>query len=220
MEGTRGHDLGTQLMSFFRPETAEEHAFIRARDQGFLPEAFNPSISVEGLLGFAPSMPISSSASAVAAPSAVMDTLREVGGGKHYTPDYWTDTQQTATELVFSGQGASFFSDLAEKDHFIKDVRTTPEDTASAEVKALKAVKLEEGAGAAVREYIVERILKGQHTPAKFVEQAGRDPISRARESHLLNATYRASDGRKFDDKIASLVARKNPAAGGKTATA
>ncbi|GKT43094.1 uncharacterized protein ColSpa_03275 [Colletotrichum spaethianum] len=219
-EAERKADRASAYERFFRPETAEEHTYVRARDQGFLPEPFKPSVSVEGLLGFVPSMPIASSSSAVAAPGAVMTSLREVAGGKHYTPDYWSDTQHTASELAFRGKGTYFFSDLAEKDKFVHDVRTTPEDAASTDVNAVRAAKLEEGAGKAVREYVVDRVVKGQHTPAKFVERGSRDPVSMARESHLLNETYGAGDARKFDGKIAALVAKGKPTAGGKAARA
>ncbi|GKT91602.1 60S ribosomal protein [Colletotrichum tofieldiae] len=91
-------------------------------------------------------MPIASSSSAVAAPGAVMSSLREVAGGKHYTPDHWSDTQHTASELAFRGKGTYFFSDLAEKDKFVRDVRAAPEDAAGANVNAVRAAKLEEGA--------------------------------------------------------------------------
>ncbi|KAK2043020.1 hypothetical protein LZ31DRAFT_555535 [Colletotrichum somersetense] len=234
-EADRRADRASAFERFFRPETAEEHTYVRARDQGFLPEAFTPSVSIEGLLGFAPSMPIASASSTIAAPSAVMRSLREVAGGQHYTPEHWTDTQRKETELVFRGNGTYFFSDLAERDKFLgdlraasEDVRAAPKDDAapeddaatSAKVKAMLAAKVEAGASQAVREYIVDRVVKGRHVTPQFVEQGSRDPVSMARESHLVNETYSPVDGRKFDGKIAALVAKGKPAAGGKTATA
>ncbi|KAK2030197.1 hypothetical protein LX32DRAFT_333630 [Colletotrichum zoysiae] len=228
-EADRKADRASAFERFFRPETAEEHTYVRARDQGFLPEAFTPSMSIEGLLGFAPSMPIASASSAIAAPAAVMRSLREAAGGQHYTPDHWTDTQRKETELVFRGNGTYFFSDLAERDKFLgdlraasEDVRAAPKDDAatSAKVKAMLAAKVEAGASQAVREYIVDRVVKGRHVTPRFVEQGSRDPVSMARESHLVNETYSPVDGRKFDGKIAALVSKGKPAAGGKTATA
>ncbi|KDN68251.1 hypothetical protein CSUB01_05997 [Colletotrichum sublineola] len=221
-EADRKADRASTYERFFRPETAEEHTYVQAREQGFLPEAFTPSVSVEGLLGFAPSMPIASASSAVAAPAAVMRSLRDLAGEQHYTPEHWSDMQHTATELVFRGKGMYFFSDLAERDKFLGDVQAVPEDDAatSAEIKAVRAAKLEEGAGQAVREYIIDRVLKGRHRAPQFVERGSRDPVSMARESHLANETYGTSEGRKFDGKIAALMAKGKPAAGGKTASA
>lgn len=201
-------DRAADWERFFRAETEEEHAYYRARDQG-LPETFKPSVTAESLLGFAPPLALGDS-SALARQSLVLGQLRGAAGDATYAPDRWDLTQHTATELANRHAGVHFFSDLGEKEAFVKAVRETPEEKASASVRAIKGSRLEAGAEEAVREYILDKAVKGKHTPPEYVE--GKEPMKAAASAHVHNESYSAIEANKFDAKLASLVARK-PAA-------
>lgn len=222
---------------FWRPETAEERAYISKRNGA--PEQFTPSLSVGDLLGFRPAMPLSSAAQPVVQAATVLSSLREVAGAADYTPERWGDVRHTAEALANTrDRGVYFFVDGAEKKAFVEAREERTGEKATAEEKpdaiagvvdddvhvhAVRDVKLEEGASKAVREYILQRAVKGQHVGPKFVPGGSRDPVNMAKASHLHNETYVAGDMKKFDDKIAALVAKKGAAGaakGGKAARA
>ncbi|KAL0935403.1 uncharacterized protein CTRU02_209994 [Colletotrichum truncatum] len=202
-------DRAEEWERFYRPETAEEHAWYQGRDHG-VAEAFKPSMTAESLLGFTPALALGQSVTAKE--SSVLLKLRDVAGNASYSPDSWQLAEHVAKDLAYKGNGVHFFSSIEEKTHFLKTIKEMPEDKMSSYVKAIREAKLEEGAEKAVREYIVERTIKGKHQAPQSVA-VGKEPAKMAAQGIIHNSSYHLDDSKKFDAKIASLVARAKSAA-------
>ncbi|TEA18972.1 hypothetical protein C8034_v010874 [Colletotrichum sidae] len=208
---------------FFRPETEEEHTYVRAREQG-LPEPFVPSVatlSAASLLAHAPALPLCGDASVQGTESVVLQGLRDVA--TNTAPGLIRQsTEYTARGLADRKHGGiHFWADPEQKRQFAEQIAQTPEAEQSRFVKAVKDARLADGAEKAVREYIADRMVKGKHETPVFLADVGATPVLVATQKHLHNETYTNVDAKKFDAKLAQLVARKPAApAKGKAARA
>ncbi|KAH0437943.1 hypothetical protein CcaCcLH18_03619 [Colletotrichum camelliae] len=203
--------LVDEAKEYFRPKTEEEVLYYRKRDIG-LPERFEPRLTTESLLGFTPALATGAPADQAA---QVLDALRDIGGGAKPAPGVGALPRHVATELAFRGDGMHFFDDVEGKRAFVEAIKNTPQEKMTTNMKVVKRSpeKLEAGAEKAVREYIMDRVVKGQHATPEFVELGAKQPLEIARAKHLQNSSYRALESGKFDEKLAQLVNRAKGAA-------
>ncbi|CAI0655868.1 unnamed protein product, partial [Colletotrichum noveboracense] len=108
-----------------------------------------------------------------------------------------------------------FFDDVEDKRAFVEAIKNTPQDKMTTNMRVVKRSpeQLEAGAEKAVREYIMDKVVKGQHVRPEFVELGAKQPLEVARAKHLHNSSYHAIESGKFDEKLAQLVNRAKGAA-------
>lgn len=187
MDGRDGHRDNKLRFS------AAEQAWIDSVEQG-VDTPYTPSLELDDLVGFGPAVATDCRLGGV---ELAMRGLRILGGGVPFSrgEGYYVQPRDTRAKVV---RGAVFWSDPKEKEWL------TEHDGFFGKIP---------GAFGPTRRAILQTAVQGKYEAPKFAPAS--DILRTVANYHTKDGTYKAVDGRNFDEKLRTLLPGQKPAGKG-----
>ncbi len=167
-----------------RQQRSEQQMWLQGQAEG-VDTKFNPSLTLDGLVGYGPAVATSTSVS-LGQVEGVMRSLRALGGGAPFCDDTLNPSRQE--EQWRLGEDV-FFDTLAERE-------------------AVNGVK---GPSEATKAAVLKNVVQGVYERPKFA--TADDVLGMVKSYIARNETYRPQDGPSLESAISSLLSRPVAAA-------